>query len=127
MDYVAIVTSLLILQVVFFSIHAGQMRGKHDVKAPSMDGPDEFLRATRVHQNTIEQFIAVLPAMWMFAYLVSAPVAAGLGLVFLIGRFMYRAAYLKDPSKRAPGFVAGFLAIVLLTLGSIGGAVWNLL
>ena len=126
-EYVAIVTALLFLQVMFFAIHVGQMRAKHGVKAPSVEGPEEFLRSFRVHQNTLEQLTIVVISMWMFAYLLSPTIAAALGLVFLIARFVYRAEYLKDPSSRAPGFSAGYLSMTALVLGSLGAAVWALI
>ncbi len=125
-EYVAIVTALLFLQVMFFAFQVGKMRGKHGVKAPSVDGPEEFLRAHRVHQNTLEQLTIVVISMWMFAYLLSSTIAAALGLVFFIGRFVYRAEYLADPSSRAPGFVAGYLSMAVLVLGSLGGGIWAL-
>ena len=127
MEYVAIVTAVLFLQVMFFAVHVGQMRGKHGVKAPSVDGPEEFMRSYRVHQNTLEQLTIVIVSMWMFAYLLSPTIAAALGLVFFIARFLYRAEYLADPSSRAPGFVAGYLSTVALVLGSLGGGIWALI
>ena len=125
-EYVAIVTALLFLQVMFFAFHVGQMRGKHGVKAPSVEGPDEFMRSYRVHQNTLEQLTIVVISMWMFAYLLSPTIAAGLGLVFFVSRFVYRAEYLADPSSRAPGFAGGYLSTAVLVLGSLGGGIWAL-
>ena len=127
MNYVAIVTALLFLQVMAFAFHVGQMRGKHGVKAPSTDGPEEFLRSFRVHQNTLEQLPVVVASMWMFAYLLSAPVAAVIGAVFFVSRLIYRSAYLKDPAGRGLGFGLGFLRTAALVLGSLGGAIWRLL
>ena len=127
MEYVAIVTALLFLQVMFFAFQVGKMRGKHGVQAPSVDGPDEFMRAHRVHQNTLEQMTIVVVSMWMFAYLLSPTIAAGLGLVFFVGRFIFRSAYLADPSSRATGFIIGYLSTVALVLGSLGGAIWKLI
>ena len=85
------------------------------------------MRANRVHLNTVEQYVLVLPAMWIFAMYVHALVAAGLGLVFIIGRFVYRAAYLKDPATRSAGFGIGALAFAVLALGGLIGAGMRLL
>lgn len=126
-NYVAIVTALLFLQVMAFAFHVGQMRGKHAVKAPSVDGPDEFLRSFRVHQNTLEQLPVVVASMWMFAYLLSPTIAAAIGVVFFVSRLIYRSAYLKDPASRGLGFGLGFLCTLALVLGSLGGAIWKLL
>ena len=57
MNYVAIVTALLFLQVMAFAFHVGQMRGKHGVKAPATSGNAEFERMFRVQQNTMEQLV----------------------------------------------------------------------
>ena len=46
-------------------------------------------------------------------------VAAGLGLVWIIGRIMYMIAYVADPKTRSLGFVIQMLAtlcLILLTL-----------
>ena len=127
MEYVAIVTVLSLLQVFVFAIQVGQQRAKHGVNAPATTGPAEFERAFRVHENTIEQLIIFLPAMWIFATYWRADVAAALGVVFIIGRQIYRNAYLADPAKRSTGFSIGALAMTILLLGGLVGAVMNLL
>lgn len=122
MEFVAIVTILVVLQTFWFAAQVGQARANSGVKAPACSGPEVFERAHRVHQNTLEQVVLVLPAMWVFAYYVHHLAAAALGVVFIIGRFVYRAAYLKDPSSRGPGFVIGAAAFAILALGSLIGA-----
>jgi uncharacterized MAPEG superfamily protein len=87
-----------------------------------MSGPPEFERAYRVHMNTIEQLVILIPSMWMFAYFVRPDVAAGLGIVFLVGRLLYRNSYLADPSSRTIGFMVGFLAMMIMLVGSMIGA-----
>lgn len=121
-EYVAIVTGLVLLQLFWFSLLVGKARGEHDCPAPAMTGPDEFNRAYRVHMNTTEQLVILIPSMWMFAYFVRADVAAGLGIVFLIGRFLYRSAYLADPKSRTIGFMVGWVAMMVMLVGSIIGA-----
>ena len=59
----------------------------------------------------------------MFAFYVSPRWAAGLGGVYLIGRFLYFFSYVKDPAKRSAGFGLSFLPIAVLLLGGIGGAI----
>ena len=127
MDYVAIVTILALIQAFVFALMVGKQRQAHGVSAPATTGAPEFERAFRVHQNTLEQLILVIPSLWIFATYWRPDVAAGLGFVYVIGRQMYQVSYMKDPAKRAPGFGIGWLATAVLMLGSLVGAVMNLL
>lgn len=127
MEYVAIVTTLGLLQAFYFAVLVGQQRVKHGISAPATTGHPDFERAFRVHQNTLEQLIIVVPGMWIFASYWRPEIAAGLGLVFIIGRQIYRSAYVGDPAKRSAGFSIGALATAILLLGSLVGAVMNLL
>jgi len=127
MEAVAIVTSLALLQVALFSFQVGAARQKHGVHAPSITGNAEFERVFRVHQNTIEQLIMVIPGLWMFAYFLNPNWAAGVGVVFIISRFMYSSAYSNDPSKRSLSFTIGFISTMALVIGGMVGAVMTLL
>jgi len=120
MDLVAIVTILALGQFVLFSIQVGSMRGKHGVKAPAMSGHPEFERMFRIQQNTMEQLVVFVPALWIFARYVNPLWAAGMGLVFIVGRFIYRSSYLKDPAGRSMGFTITFVpTAVMLVWGLI--------
>jgi len=116
MEYTLIVTVLILLQFTWFGIQVGSMRAKHDVKAPAMSGAPEFERMFRIHYNTMEQLVVFLPALWLYANMVNPLWAAGFGVVFLIARFIYQSAYLKDPSSRSMGFTLTILpgAIMLI-------------
>jgi len=119
MEAVAIVTVLVLCQFVWFSIQVGSMRGKHSVKAPATSGHSEFERSFRVQQNTMEQLVVFVPALWIYAYIVNPLWAAGFGLVFLIGRFIYRAAYLKDPDGRGIGFMTTFIPTAIMLVWAL--------
>jgi glutathione S-transferase len=80
-----------------------------------------------VHQNTVEQLIIFIPSLWIFANYINAEVGAGIGLLFLIGRQIYRGAYIEDPSKRTVGFTIGALSMLILLIVGVGGAVGHLL
>ena len=127
MDWVIIVTVLALLQYSWFGIEVGAVRGRLGIKAPATSGEPELDRAFRVHYNTMEQLVTFLPLMWIFAHVVNAPWAAGFGLVFLIGRFIYRAAYLKDPATRSTGFTLTFLPSAVMAVWLLVVAVRNLL
>jgi uncharacterized MAPEG superfamily protein len=122
MEYVAIVTILVLIQYLWFGTEVGIMRGRYGVKAPAITGAPEFERMFRVQQNTMEQLVVVVPSLWLYATYVSATWAAGLGLVFIAARFVYRYAYVKDPGGRSLGFTAGFLVTVVL----LAGCLWKL-
>lgn len=119
MESVAIVTILALAQFVFFSIQVGSMRAKHGVKAPATSGHPEFERMFRVQQNTMEQLVAFVPALWIFAWLVNPMWGAGLGIVFIIGRFVYWSSYLKDPGSRSAGFTITFLPTAVMLVWSL--------
>lgn len=127
MELVAIVTALALLQVFVFAIQVGQARVKHGVNAPATSGPPEFERVFRVHENTVEQLIIFVPSLWLFATYWRADVAAALGVVFIIGRQIYRSAYIGDPAKRSAGFSIGAIAMTILLLGGLVGAVMAML
>ncbi|MCH8159010.1 MAG: MAPEG family protein [Proteobacteria bacterium] len=109
MEAVVIVTALALIQFVVFGIQVSRIRGKSGIKAPTMTGSPELDRMFRVHVNTMEQLVLFIPALWLYAYYVNPLWGAGIGLVYVIGRFIYRAAYLKDPSNRTLGFALSFL------------------
>lgn len=119
MEAIAIVTILALLQFIWISVQVGSMRGKHKVKAPAISGAEEFERAFRIQQNTMEQLVVFIPALWMFGYLVNPYWGAGIGLVFIVGRFIYRSSYLKDPASRGPGFTITFVPTAVLLVWSL--------
>ena len=127
MELVAIVTGLSILQAFYFSVCVGQARVAHGINAPLTSGNDEFERAFRVHANTIEQLVIFLPGIWMFGYYVDWRISAGIGVLFIIGRFIYRSAYIGDPKGRTLGFATGALSMMVLVLGGLIGAAMKLM
>jgi glutathione S-transferase len=123
MAYVDIVTALALLQFLVFGFKVGRARTRYRIAAPAISGEATFERYFRVQQNTLEQLIALIPGLYLFSRYFNPAVAAALGVVYLIGREIYAASYVKDPSKRSLGFGLSFLPIVVLVLGGIIGAV----
>jgi glutathione S-transferase len=123
MAYVDIVTALAVLQFIVFGFRVGGARGRYGVKAPAITGNEIFERYFRVQMNTLEQLIAFLPGIYMFAHYFSPKVAAALGVVYLIGRELYAFTYVKDPANRSVGFGMTFLPVVILVVGGLIGAV----
>jgi glutathione S-transferase len=124
MAYVDIVTALALLQFVVFLMQVGRARARYGVLAPATTGNEIFERHFRVQQNTLEQLILFLPGLYLFAHYFNPLWAAGLGLIYLIGRQVYAASYVKDPKTRSAGFGLSFLpSMVLIAGGLIGAAI----
>ena len=126
MTYVDIVTALALLQFIVFAYKVGGARVTYGVKAPAVAGHEIFERHFRVQQNTLEQLVVFLPALYLFSRYFNPLWGAGLGVVYLIGRQIYAAAYVKDPAKRSAGFGLTFLPTVILLAGGLIGAVLRL-
>jgi uncharacterized MAPEG superfamily protein len=109
MEAVVIVTILALVQYMYFGIQVGGARQKSGIKAPATSGDPQFERVNRVHQNTLEQLMVLIPALWIYAHYVNPLWGAGMGVVYLIGRVIYSFAYTKDPSSRSLGFMLSFL------------------
>jgi glutathione S-transferase len=124
--YADIVIALAVLQFVFFSFRVGSARHRYGVTAPATTGNEIFERHFRVHQNTLEQLIVFLPGMYLFSSNVNPQWAAILGVVFLIGRQIYGASYVKNPTKRGLGFGLTFFPSVILVIGGLVMAIWHL-
>ena len=127
MELVGIVAAVALLQYTFFLLWAGRSRGQHGIPAPQMTGHPDFERHLRIQQNTIEQLIIFLPALFLFAHFVSESWAAALGGVFIVGRALYAHAYAVDPARRGPGFMLTLGSNLILTIGALVGAVLSLL
>ena len=125
----AIVTILAVLMLFYTSVPVGRARGKHGIKAPAMTGHEDLERAVRVHMNTLEQFAIFIPLLWvatMYFTLIGWLVPA-LGLVWIVGRFIYMQAYLADPAKRSTGFSIAILSSAGLLVLSVIGVVMALM
>ena len=122
MAYVDIVTALALLQFMAFGMQVARARGKYGVHAPAVTGNEIFERYFRVQQNTLEQLIVFLPGLYLFAHYFNSLWAAGLGLVYLIGRQVYSASYVKDPKSRSAGFGLTLLPMLVLVIGGLIGA-----
>lgn len=117
--------ALITLGVVFlmFAVawNVGRARGKHKVKAPETTGNPAFERAFRVQMNTLENAVAFLPVLWLFAAFVSGLWSASLGAVWLAARIWYAIAYQQDAARRGPAFGLASLAFAALALGAAWG------
>ena len=122
----ALVSALALLLYVVVFATAGRARSRYGIKAPAVTGAPEFERAFRVQQNTLEQLVWFIPALWLFA-LYTSPLWAGIiGLVWIAGRAYYAVSYYRDPETRGPGFLIGFASAAVLLVGALIGIVAKL-
>lgn len=126
MAWVLIVIVLALFQLYYFGIMVGGARKRFGVAAPATSGHPEFERYFRVQMNTVEQLVAFLPAVWLFAQFIDPHWAAGLGAVYLIGRQIYFISYVKDPKSRSLGFALTSLPIIIMLVGVLWEAVMML-
>jgi glutathione S-transferase len=123
MAYVDIVTALALAQFFIFGYRVGSARMKFGIKAPAITGNETFERYFRVQQNTLEQLIVLLPGLYLFSRYWNPLWAAGLGVIYLVGREVYASTYVKNPAKRSLGYVLTLLPTLVLLVGGGVGAV----
>ena len=127
MALVAFVMAVALIQYVLQGLRVGMARGKYGVEAPATTGHPVFERHFRVHQNTLEQMVVFLPALWLFAQFVSPRLGALLGAVFIVARFLYERGYVEDPKKRSTGAMLTAAVNGILLIGAAIGALWQIL
>ena len=124
--FTALVTCLAILLYFLISFRVGKARGQFGIKAPATSGHPDFERAFRVHMNTLEWMPIFLPSLWLFAIYISDPVAAAIGVVWIVGRILYLTGYSQAAEKRRVGFAIQSIAAGVLWLGSLGAIISRL-
>ena len=123
MPYVHIVIALALLEFFFFALAVARARTVYNVPAPATTGNEIFERYFRVQMNTLEQLVLFIPSILMFSHYLSPYVAAGLGVLFVLGRLLYLRSYVQDPKKRELGFALSLIPILILLGGGLFGAV----
>jgi glutathione S-transferase len=124
--FTALVTCLAILVYSLTIFQVGKARENYGVKAPAMSGQPDFERVFRVQMNTLEWMPIFLPALWLFAIYISDAIAAVLGAVWIVGRFLYMTGYIKAANQRGMGFAIQGGAAVALWLGATLAIAWRL-
>jgi uncharacterized membrane protein YecN with MAPEG domain len=124
--WTAVVTLLALLVYFWMGLQVARARGKSGIHPPAMTGDPLLERAVRVQSNTLEWLPIFLVGLWLFALYWNELVAAGLGVVWIVGRLAYSAGYMADPAKRSAGFLIQLLAATVLLLGALGRIVYSL-
>jgi glutathione S-transferase len=122
----ALVSALALLLYVAVFMRTGRLRARFAIKAPAVSGAPEFERAFRIQQNTLEQLVWFVPALWLFALYVSPLWGGIVGLVWIAGRAYYAISYYRDPETRGPGFLIGFGSAAVLLVGALIGIIARL-
>ncbi len=117
----AVVTLAALITYQGTAMAVGQARVQHKVMPPASSGPEEFERALRVQQNTLEQLVFFLPTFWLAALLGNETWACLLGFLWVAGRIAYGVGYRQAPGKRGPGFGISFLSSIALLVMAIVG------
>ena len=102
---------------------AGKARERTGLKAPATTGHPDFERAYRVQMNTLEVMPLFLPPLWLAAFYIDDRFAALVGLVWIVGRFLYMQGYTADPAKRGVGFAIQGVAVCVLYATALIGVV----
>jgi glutathione S-transferase len=123
MSWVMLVTLLALIVFFVVTINVGRARVKYGIQPPQMSGELAFERSLRVQQNTLEQLVPFLPALWIFATVVSYTYATVLGMAWVIGRILYAWGYYQAAEKRGLGFAISIMASNILIVGSLVGVV----
>ena len=121
---VAIVTLLALLVYVWMGLRTASARRASGIAAPAMTGDPILERTIRVHYNTLEWLPIFLVSMWLFALYWNDLVAAGAGVVWIVGRVLYARGYVADPAKREMGFLIQSVACAVLLFGALGRVVY---
>lgn len=119
--WTALVTLLALVTYLYMGLRVGGARAKYKVAAPAITGDPMFERHFRVHMNTLEWLPLFLAPLWLFASYWGDQLAAGAGAVWIVGRLIYMAAYVKDPGTRSAGFGIQALVCLALTVGAFIG------
>jgi len=124
MSLVNLLVVLAILQFVAFGWLVGSARARYGVAAPATSGNEHFERYHRVHMNTLELLICLIPGVWIASTYWHPWFVAAMIATYLIGRVIYFRAYIANPRKRSLGFGVSVLPILALLIAGAGGAVW---
>ncbi len=124
--WTALVTILALLVYFWMGLRVAGARGKAGIAAPAMTGEPVLERTIRAHYNTLEWLPMFLVGMWLFAIYWNELVAAGLGVVWIIGRVLYAQGYVAEASKRSTGFLIQSVATGILLFGALGKIAYSL-
>ena len=119
--YPGILSGIALLVYYFTLTKSGMARQKYKIPAPLHEGPEDYVRQVRVHQNTLEHLALFLPSLWLFSFAVDPIWASIIGILWPIGRLGYAYGYYKDAEKRVLGLYISMPPIYIFVVGSLVG------
>lgn len=121
--WTALTTLVIVAEYYCFSFLVFAARRRTGIWPPAMVGAPELERAVRVHLNTLEKLVVVVPCAWIVAWtLGDVPAGAAAG-AWAVTRLIYAVGYLRSAAGRTLGAVLGDAVEV----GVIGMAVYGVL
>ncbi len=115
----ALATLLALIVFGAFAAVVTRARGKYGVVAPATTGNPDFERRSRVHLNTLEQLILLLPILWLCAGWVGDAWAGLGGLIWSIGRVIYAVGYYQEARKRELGSYITIVPVVVMLVAVV--------
>lgn len=125
--WTALVTLVALIVYIMMGIGVGRARAKYKVPAPAMSGDPTFERHFRVQLNTLEWLPIFLASLWLFSACWGDRIAAGIGVIWIVGRIVYWMGYTRAAAARSAGFGIQGLAALALLIGALVGVVQSLL
>lgn len=126
MGWIALVILAALVEYYVLGLMVGRYRRK-EVPAPAMTGPPRFERTLRAQLNTMERLVLFVPAVVLFGQFTSELWGAILGAVWVLGRALYAAGYIRAAEKRTAGSLVAGLAEIALLIGALVGVIRALL
>ncbi len=129
--YTALASGLALAEHFVMTVDVIKARMAKKLTPPQVPEQDEdFQRVHRVHGNTTENLVALLPLLALHTKVVKNDKLSGsLGLAWVVGRCVYRYGYLnKKENVRVGGFVSSLTVQAVLLAGVLYGAsclAWN--
>jgi uncharacterized MAPEG superfamily protein len=121
MELVVGVILLALVECLALGALVGRARAKYGIRAPATTGNETFERVFRTHQNTLENVVVFIPAVWIFGVYLSPAWAAGLGAAFVVARIEYARGYISAADKRSIGAGISGAILIALVLGGLVG------
>jgi uncharacterized MAPEG superfamily protein len=127
MHYIELIAGLAVLQFFFFGAMTGKARRDSGLKAPAIAGHEGFERMYRVQMNTLETLVAFLPALLIAGKYWPGILVASIGLIYIVGRFIYWKSYVKEPASRSLGFMLSMIPTLILIVLALLGPILQLM